>query len=216
MKKKQKSFPICLFVFVLFVSMDVFPKEGKRVSCHYGFCLTSRASVDENVPFQPKYFKSYVNTCKSFAGSILTQHYNWCMESSRFGIWFDKSPYDNFTVLRTSLYQKKILELILGFVQLPQLHQQPPGRTPFFSPFSYFTVQDAWIKEPGHRLLVKSLPILRKCKFWSDFHYKGVWFIVSQNNYLKNCPCFLFHKVILWQSESATWVILGEFFCFTL
>ena len=34
--------------------MDAMPEEGKRVSCHEGFSLMSRAGVDGNAPFRGK------------------------------------------------------------------------------------------------------------------------------------------------------------------
>ena len=51
--------------------MDAFLKEGKWVSCHKGFCLTSGAGVNGNNPFKsmqrkiqefPKYLLGWFNT----------------------------------------------------------------------------------------------------------------------------------------------------------
>ena len=63
-------------------------------------------------------------------------------------IWSNRDPYDNHTVPRTNTHPKRVFELILGLMQPPQWHQQPPRKTPNQKPSSNTTVSVAWIIEP--------------------------------------------------------------------
>ena len=55
---------------------------------------------------------------------------------------------------RTNPHPQGGLKLILGYVRLPQGHQQPPGRTPVLNASSNSTIPLAWITEPANGLPV--------------------------------------------------------------
>ena len=80
------------------------------------------------------------------------------------GIWSDRGPHDNYTTHRTNPSQNQVLKLILGLVQSPKWHQQPPGRTSVPKPSSNFTVSVAWIAEPtkNSQFLIFRVPIGKK------------------------------------------------------